>query len=384
MRHKQLTGAFLAGLLTFMTVFTTTITVKAESVKGLPGEYHVNAETGTVSAMSVGVNAPGADFGTIDTADNIKVEKPGDVTLSFDVYVPTEALNRTLGTDRTINIQPIEYIRVPGMQWYTFFGYTISICQEAEGLEYFSFADHYADQSQTMVDKPDYVSVSSYGEYTKISVKNEPIDTNGAGCFDISEDKEYNGTDAITHFTSGEYRIFCPEILISQAGDGEVYSEDVTYLLTNQTVSVGGAKVYETDYTASNPIGYYTLYTGENAGEQGEPQALNAVTWDIANASDEATKAKNPMTLTVSKKTYSKSKDLKTKKSFSIGVKKAQGAVTYTLDKKAEKAKIKVSKKGKVTVPANCKTGSYTITVKAKGNDNYLSGKKNVTIKVKK
>ena len=69
----------------------------------------------------------------------------------------------------------------------------------------------------------------------------------------------------------------------------------------------------------------YTLYTGENAGEQSEPQALNAVTWDIANASDETTKeitkAKNPMTLTVSKKTYSKSKDLKTKKSFSIGVK---------------------------------------------------------------
>ncbi|MBR1741255.1 MAG: hypothetical protein IJ733_05170 [Lachnospiraceae bacterium] len=76
-------------------------------------------------------------------------------------------------------------------------------------------------------------------------------------------------------------------------------------------------------------------------------------------------------------------KNLTKKQSFRIGVKKAQGTVTYTLDNKAKKAKITVSKKGIVTVPKKCKKGSYTITVTAKGNANYLSGKKKVTIKVK-
>lgn len=96
------------------------------------------------------------------------------------------------------------------------------------------------------------------------------------------------------------------------------------------------------------------------------------------------TKAKNPLTLKVSKKTYSRKKNLKKKKkSFSIGAKNAQGAVTYTLSKKAKKAKISVSKKGKVIVPKKCKKGRYTITVKAKGNANYESAKKTVTIVVK-
>lgn len=100
--------------------------------------------------------------------------------------------------------------------------------------------------------------------------------------------------------------------------------------------------------------------------------------------SDSAEKQKNPMTLTVSKKTYSVKKDLKKKKTFNIGVKNAKGKVTYTLSKNAKKAKLSVTSKGKVTVPKKCKKGVYNIKVKAAGNDEYKSAQKTVTITVKK
>jgi len=94
-------------------------------------------------------------------------------------------------------------------------------------------------------------------------------------------------------------------------------------------------------------------------------------------------KKANPLKLTVTKKTFRRSA-LKNAKSFNIGVKKAQGKVTYTLNKKAKKAKIKVTRKGKVTLPKNCKPGTYKITVKAAGKGVYKAGKKKVTIVVKK
>ncbi|MBQ6537452.1 MAG: hypothetical protein IJL75_00940 [Eubacterium sp.] len=100
--------------------------------------------------------------------------------------------------------------------------------------------------------------------------------------------------------------------------------------------------------------------------------------------SDSAEKQKNPMTLTVSKKTYSAKKDLKKKKTFNIGVKNAKGKVAYTLSKNAKKAKLSVTSKGKVTVPKKCKKGVYNIKVKAAGNDEYKSAQKTVTITVKK
>ena len=94
------------------------------------------------------------------------------------------------------------------------------------------------------------------------------------------------------------------------------------------------------------------------------------------------TKSSNPLTLKVSSKTY-KSTKLKKAATFSIGVSKAQGKITYTPDKKAKAAKIKVTSKGAVTVPKKCKKGNYIITVKAAGNNNYKAGSKNVKIVVK-
>ena len=85
-------------------------------------------------------------------------------------------------------------------------------------------------------------------------------------------------------------------------------------------------------------------------------------------------------TLTI--KTASKSYAYSTKaQNFSIGISKAQGAVTYTLDKAAKTAKITV-KNGKVTIPKSCAVGTYKITVKTAGNVAYAAGSKVVTIKI--
>jgi hypothetical protein len=94
------------------------------------------------------------------------------------------------------------------------------------------------------------------------------------------------------------------------------------------------------------------------------------------------TKAAN--TVTVKKTSYSyKQSKLTAAKTFTISVSKAIGNVTFTRDSNAKKAGIKVSSTGKVTVPKNCKKGTYVITVKASGDSNYKSKKIKVTITVK-
>ena len=93
-------------------------------------------------------------------------------------------------------------------------------------------------------------------------------------------------------------------------------------------------------------------------------------------------KKKNPLKVTVAKKTFKRSK-LKKGAAFRIKVKKAKGKVTFQPDKKARKAKIRVTKKGKVTIPKNCRKGLYKITVKAGGGTAYKAGTKVVTIRVK-
>ncbi len=95
------------------------------------------------------------------------------------------------------------------------------------------------------------------------------------------------------------------------------------------------------------------------------------------------TKAKNPVTLNKVKVTLKTKTDLSKAKKLKISVKNAQGKVTYSVNKKATSAKIKVTAKGVVTVPKKCKKGTYKITVSAKGNKNYKSGKVVYTIVVK-
>ena len=130
------------------------------------------------------------------------------------------------------------------------------------------------------------------------------------------------------------------------------------------------------DYTGTLPVDIPEI---EELSD-GQIQYLDKILYN--RGSGISVLAKNPLKVKVTSKTYYKKK-LNKKKAFSIGVSKAVGKVTYTRDKKASKAGIKVSKKGKVTIPSKCKKGTYKITVKAAGNSRYKSGKKTVTIRIK-
>lgn len=95
-------------------------------------------------------------------------------------------------------------------------------------------------------------------------------------------------------------------------------------------------------------------------------------------------KKSNTMKLNVTSKKYKVKKatgKLGSKHTFTVGVKKAKGKVTYSVAKKAKKY-ITVTKKGRVTVKKGTPRGTYTITVKAKGTSVYRSKTKKVTIKV--
>lgn len=92
----------------------------------------------------------------------------------------------------------------------------------------------------------------------------------------------------------------------------------------------------------------------------------------------------NPLKLKSSRKTYKVSSLKKKKKIFKIKTSAAEGNIFYTINKAGRKAGIKVSAKGKVTIPKKCKKGTYKITVTASGNENYSSGSKTFVIKIKK
>lgn len=93
------------------------------------------------------------------------------------------------------------------------------------------------------------------------------------------------------------------------------------------------------------------------------------------------TKAANPLKVKPTSKKVKGSKLTKAK-SFKIAASKGKGKVSYKLGKKAKKAKIEVTSKGKVTIPKNCKKGTYTITVKAAGSKNYKAGSKKVKLTI--
>ena len=176
----------------------------------------------------------------------------------------------------------------------------------------------------------------------------------------------------------------------------KTYSKSLVFATKARTFSIGTTKAqgkvtYTPNTAAKNakitvttagkvtvpkkcPVGTYTI-TVKAAGNSTYVAGSKTVTIKI-------TKAANPLKIKVASKTYKRAK-LSKKKTFKIGATKAKGKVTYTRNKKAKKAKIKVTAKGKVTVPKKCKKGTYKITVMAKGNTNYKAGSKTVKIVVK-
>ena len=148
-----------------------------------------------------------------------------------------------------------------------------------------------------------------------------------------------------------------------------IYSERITIPKENLAVSSKLELYFDIDATG---------------GDGTKRQYTDSATVYIIHKEPAPSKSVNPLEVTVSSKTFSRTKNLTKKKTFTISVKNAEGNVTYTLSKSAKSAGIKVTKAGKVTVPKKCKKGTYTITVNAEGNSDYLAGKKTVTVKVKK
>ena len=120
------------------------------------------------------------------------------------------------------------------------------------------------------------------------------------------------------------------------------------------------------------------------------------ITAKVKNSSQKVTrtfkvaKGKQPLVLKLAKKQVKlKAKSLAKKKAVikgAVKASKARGKVTYknASTKKAAK-KLKVNaKNGTITVPKGTKKGTYSVKVKAtaKGNSNYASGSKTVTVKV--
>lgn len=102
-------------------------------------------------------------------------------------------------------------------------------------------------------------------------------------------------------------------------------------------------------------------------------------------------KKANPMTVKANPLTFKasnlkkKAQSAKAAKAFTV--KKAKGAVTYKVTKyltKAAKGKVKVSKKGQVTVAKGTKKGTYKLKVKvtAAGNTSFKAKSKTVTMTI--
>ena len=133
------------------------------------------------------------------------------------------------------------------------------------------------------------------------------------------------------------------------------------------------------------PSKYYTVTfsnkKSKNAGSYKIKIKFKGIYSGTKKLTYKITKAGNPMMLKTHAKTYIQENLIKAE-SFNIGVSAAKGKVTYTPDEKAKDAGIKVTSKGKVTVPKECECGTYKINVSAAGNKNYARRTKTVIIKV--
>jgi hypothetical protein len=143
----------------------------------------------------------------------------------------------------------------------------------------------------------------------------------------------------------------------------------------------GNASKYTADSVKAVEEAKTNLNTAMATGTAADVTRMAA---ELQKAVDNAQlKAANTMTAKGKTITAKKNKTKTFKKSKAFSVKSAKGKVTFA--KKSGKAKIVVSKSGKVTVKKGLKKGTYKVkvAVTAAGNGNYLPKTKVVTLKVK-
>lgn len=149
--------------------------------------------------------------------------------------------------------------------------------------------------------------------------------------------------------------------------NGKAQTQSVTVKVGTKTLKKG------TDYTIS-------YKNNKNAGKATMTITATGFYTGSVKKTFKINKAKNPMKVTA-KKTVTANSSQKTTIKKAVKVKKAQGKVTYKTNNKNV-----TIKNGKMVVAKGLtsgKTYKVKITVSAKGNKNYKSGKKVVTVKIK-
>ncbi|MDD7209333.1 MAG: hypothetical protein PUH29_04680 [Lachnospiraceae bacterium] len=163
--------------------------------------------------------------------------------------------------------------------------------------------------------------------------------------------------------------------------NGQVAKSEVTYNGKSQlpgSLVIGGKKLYlnkdfviDKKYAAKNSDCYKIKikgigkYTGE------------ATVYFTIKKKAQTIKTK------VSSKSYKASKLKKAGKSFELKTKATSSKITYKVTGKNAKKYIKVSKKGKVTIKKGIKKGTYKIQITAKATKNYQSATKTIKIVIK-
>ena len=142
--------------------------------------------------------------------------------------------------------------------------------------------------------------------------------------------------------------------------DGSAKKSEPTVTLNGKTLSSGS------DYTLS-------YANNINAGTATVTVTGKGTYTGSVSAAFNIAKASNPIYVqytSISKYRYYLTK--KTKYNLKAS---AFGTLKYSVNKKAKKAKIKVSKKGVITIPKWCKKGTYKVIVKASGDANHYANK---------
>ena len=149
--------------------------------------------------------------------------------------------------------------------------------------------------------------------------------------------------------------------------DGEEKKPDPTVTLNGKTL---GSDDYTVSYANNINAGTATVTVTGKGNYTGSVSAA----FNIAKVS-------NSLSTSYSSVTAYKNYLTRKTKYFING--SGDGKITYTLNKKAKKAKIKISKSGKLVIPKRCKRGTYKLTVKAAGDINHYSMKKVIKIYIR-
>ena len=247
------------------------------------------------------------------------------------------------------------------------------------------FASYIGKISSVTVDGTAYGKSSFHGSYAVTIVKEDgsldlaAVDKDGAPIFG---EKLHTVSIPVTGYDDLTFEVDCRKVQnitaankVTRTYGGKAFPLNAktdgdgifTYKSSNAkvvTVSKAGVATIKGAGTA-----VVTVYASATETYKGAEKKVTVV----------VKKAANPVKYKVSSKTYKVKKVKKKKQSFTIGVSKNQGKVTY----KSSSKKVTVTKAGKVTVKKGTRKGTYKITVTVAGNANYNAASKTIKVVVK-